>query len=562
MKKIFIHHHYPRDVHKKIQKSMHRARMASTMNRCLWRLHPPPNTARRSPERPSRPSPPSPSCGGFDFDLGDDAYIRPKSVKELGISGRIIGMTHDGSTMTAARTAAAADEKTTAVVGGTNDVNDDIAPAAGHHILQRRAGGRKRVLVEDVRYSIQRHCSIHHRRIIGANDDCGHVKTGIRPSRLFPVYDKTSMMDEEQKTHRRSSTTLVLVTPDTTNYRLLASSHVRANDVVLEIGCSTGECTALVLRRLALLHMNPCRLRRTTTLRVPTEGDGEGGGAVVGGDDDDDVIIPARDNDIDPPRCRIIAFDIGSDMIEKAKERTDAELRRLLAKDDVDDNIGIYDGLVNFRKIDAMTDPRGALAHATMYDDDCRRGPDVVLIDIGGNRELDAVVRMIRWVRTSFGNGTTPPPRLIIVKSEALVDELMNTSTTPPKDGESDGELISVESKEDRSGRDIGKVRPIVMENGMIEHAEGWYESFISSLANEGDDVKSSGSKKILIPKYSHPTKAPLVLSPKDDATPICRWHNYHPAGCKRFASGRCPYDHDHCHWCRAFGHVAIDCAG
>lgn len=69
---------------------------------------------------------------------------------------------------------------------------------------------------------------------------------------------------------------------------------------------------------------------------------------------------------------------------------------------------------------------------------------------------------------------------------------------------------------------------------------------------------------------YSHPKKVPLVLSPKD-STPICRYHNYHPDGCKKFHKRKdvktakedkvqCQYDHEHCHYCQQVGHVALDC--
>jgi hypothetical protein len=475
------------------------------MNQCLWRLHLSPTAYQGR----------GGGGGGgaivdgvvaclsstkFDFNLNDGVYIRPKSVKELGISGRIVEIT----TM----------EKKVGIASGP---------------CQRNT---KRRLVEDVRVSVQQHCHDKNNRI----GNCDHVKKGVRPSRLFPVYDICK--DEEIRPQ-----SLIILTPDTTNYRQLASSHVRANDKVLEIGCSTGECTALVMRRLVLLHSNPCLKNQKEGGRV----EGENSRNQFRG------------------RGRIVAFDIGSDMIEQAKHRITIELNNLLPKETSDAGNSSdrenFTQMVNYHKIDAIADPKGAHTYAKMGDD---RSPDIVLIDIGGNRELKAVVRMIRWVQSSFCN---EPPRLIIVKSEVLVDEVsISTTHSKGKEGELGGSETAGESVLNRSASNISTVRPVVLANGVIENAEEWFSSLIPSSAEDDDATCSSLEKRSRIleqsaPKYSHPMKAPLVLSPKDNSTAICRWHNYDPVGCKRFVSSRCPYDHDHCHWCREVGHVALTCA-
>ena len=79
--------------------------------------------------------------------------------------------------------------------------------------------------------------------------------------------------------------------------------------------------------------------------------------------------------------------------------------------------------------------------------------------------------------------------------------------------------------------------------------------------------------------------KAPLRLSPLDNTTPICRFHNYSKKGCLRFlnpqadkkttnvgkdlihldldktsANSSCELDHEHCHMCFEKGHVALNC--
>lgn len=489
------------------------------MNRCLWRLHLSPPTAASH----GRAGGGGGGGGGgaivdgvvtslsntkFDFNLNDDVYIRPKSVKELGMSGRIVEIT---TTME------------------NNKVG--ITASSGPSCQQRN---KKRRLVEDVRVSVQQHCHDTNTRI----GNCGHVKKGVRPSRLFPVYDIRKVGEIIPP---RS---LIVLTPDTTNYRQLASSHVRADDKVLEIGCSTGECTALVMRRLVLLHSNPCLKNQK-----------EEGGRVEGENSLNQFRGPGR----------IVAFDIGSDVIEQAKHRLANELQNLLPKDKTDAGNSSdrenFHQMVNYHKIDAIADPKGAHTCTTMGDD---RSPDIVLIDIGGNRELKAVVRMIRWVQSSFCN---QPPRLVIVKSEVLVDELsVSTTHSKVKEGALGREGTTAESAEDRLVSGVSTVRPVVLENGVIEHAEEWFSSLIPPSAEDGDDSTCSSLENQSripdpsAPKYSHPMKAPLVLSPKDNSTAICRWHNYDPAGCKRLVSSRCPYDHDHCHWCGKVGHVALTC--
>jgi NADPH:quinone reductase-like Zn-dependent oxidoreductase len=73
--------------------------------------------------------------------------------------------------------------------------------------------------------------------------------------------------------------------------------------------------------------------------------------------------------------------------------------------------------LINLHKVDAFADPKGAHSMAV---GSSNKSPDVILIDIGGNRELKGVVNMIHWVQTAF----TQQARVIIVKSESLVEKL------------------------------------------------------------------------------------------------------------------------------------------
>ena len=381
--------------------------MPLQMNQCIWRLHLPPPDSIGDGKKILRKA---------AVYLGSNVYIRPKSVKELGISGRIVAISNDSSTTT--------------------------LPKATTHL---RVHKKRKTLVEDVRVSVQQHCP-------DMNSKCDPIKTGIRPSRLFPVYDIIDSNDEQKRTH-----SLILLTPDTTNYRQLASSHVRAYDKVLEIGCSTGQCTALILRRLILLHIN-------TSCKQDDKGVVKEGG-------------------------KIVAFDTGSDMIEKAKHRVMSELNYLLPQGNSDnEKISAVGVTLNFHKVDAMTNPKNAITYATTGDDRC---PDVILIDIGGNRELKAVVHMIHWVQTAFGTS----PRLVIIKSRALVDELISTSSDHLDVGEGKCEWDEEAGKSENNQSILGMnpKRPVVSENGVIQNAQEWFTfSLLQSFSNKSTYVMTT----------------------------------------------------------------------
>ena len=418
-----------------------------------WRLHPYPKKRAAKPGNDNN----NVSNTKYDFKLNDEIYIRPKSAKELGITGRIVDIFDNAAER--------------------NDIISTSQASTTQH------SKKKRRLVEDIRVSVQQHN--------------GAIKKGARPSRLFPVYDRSS--DGGQ----RSAQTLIILTPDTNNYRQLATSHLRSTDKVLEIGCSTGQCTVLLLRRLILLHL---------------KGGSKNQQHCSGSEKEHKSLVHGK----------IVAFDTGSDMIEQAKNSLLSEIKTLTPK--ASDECGMsreedfYSHMVQCIKVDALADPNGAHAHVMNGNN---RSPDMVLIDIGGNRELEGVVRMIQWVQSTFKD----EPRLIIVKSEALVEELSSSTN--------------------------------VM--GIIEQGQEWFASLSSSAtANKCNSTTCNATiQKQSAPKYSHPLKAPSALSPKDDTTPICRFHNYDPSGCKRHndsSEKRCSFDHEHCHWCREAGHVALTC--
>jgi SAM-dependent methyltransferase len=233
---------------------------------------------------------------------------------------------------------------------------------------------------------------------------------------------------------RAASEQIILVTPETTEFRHLVVGFVTSNDRILEIGCSSGEASILMV-----------------------------------------------------PICRSwVGFDTSEEMLDKCK----AALQSISSQVTNECHPVIMNALVDSRK-------------AT--EEACRFGsPTAVACDIGGNRELISVLRMISWALEEF------EPKLIIIKSRELTDALQSSSLT------------------------------MDAQTGLIDKAHDWFQA---------------NRPKHVMPK--HPKKAPLVMSPSDPNKPICRYHNYHKNGCQK---NDCHLDHEHCHFCQKVGHIGKDC--
>ena len=369
------------------------------------------------------------------FSENDHVFVRPKSVKEIGNIGRVVDASASSTTL--------------------QSITED-----------------KQCTSERETQSTGRNVSKDRVSVLQKNGVIKH----IRPSRLVPIYDF------------KSDTTTVIVTPDTFNYRQLAMAHLREHDKILEIGCSTGICTALMMRRMMLCSFEK-EANTTLTASETTE------------------ALSQRKR-----HGEIIAFDTGSDMVHETKHALQSEFEILSAH--LPQHVQqMYPSLASVHKIDAFSDPKGAYALASKNN----KHPNIVIIDIGGNRELEGVSRMIHWVQMTFTNF---PPRTVIVKSKELAQELNANS------------------------------------NVIIENAQQWLNNYLQSKNN----LNLPSNKA---PVFAHPLRAPLVLSPKNESIPICRFHNYHVEGCKRYKNGEtCPLDHEYCHWCQKAGHVARECPG
>lgn len=437
--------------------------------------------------------------------VGEKVFVRMKSAKEVGKKGVVFAF--EKVEVTAAPPPGPAH----LAGGGSKEVASGCSSDGGGSIdggrttvwreVKKRKKRKKRKKWEDTRVVV---------RVLRGDEGDNPFDCRARPSRLVPIYDMPPSVAGSSTglaTAAVGAPLLVLLTAETLPYRLLAASQVRPDDRVLEVGCSTGETTAVLVKYV--------------------------------------------------PRGHVVALDVGADMVERTKERLK------LAMSGSDETCT----RVRVSKIDPFLDPRGAAEAASALikpdGEDERadgqqtdtgrcgaggsRAVDAVFIDIGGNREVRGVARMIAFARTAFAQ----PPRLIVVKSQALVEELKANH------GGAD---------EANEGCTAGRQRQC----GKIAEGDLWFRELLarstaaaSSPSGGSSEERrrgreSRGTDSHHIPKHFHPNKAPLRLSPKDGVTPICRYHNYHREGCKK--GERCPFEHAVCHWCLQPGHVALVC--
>jgi SAM-dependent methyltransferase len=153
-------------------------------------------------------------------------------------------------------------------------------------------------------------------------------------------------------------------------------------------------------------------------------------------------------------------------------------------------------------KVDALVHPGHAFDEATKLG----APPNVVFIDIGGNRECYNVLRMLSWCRSAFVDNL----ELVVIKSRELVQALRssNVETDP----------------------------------------------FTGHILN-GDEWQRQYKVRRVMPK--HPLRAPKVMTP-DGSREICRYRNYHNEGC---TLPNCPLDHEYCPACFGRDHIARDCS-
>jgi hypothetical protein len=320
-----------------------------------------------------------------------------------------------------------------------------------------------------------------------------------------------------------ASVATVVVTPDTDAFRRLARLQVDVrNDAVVEIGCSYGGCSQLLIDE-----------------GVPSA-------AAVMCEEELADVVAAPPSERASARARYVGVDNSFECVSHCCQTMPT---------------------ARFQRLDAISDTPG-LAALLMAE-----RPSLVVIDVGGNRALadvaELVERVVRelarpaapptteeteaaaaaMVETAPGKRavvssrapTSPQPPLVLVKSEALAAELVEEMKL--RVARSGAALSPGHRPEDRA-----------CATAWIQCPDGWWAALRGrGLAQAAQDRAAGIDRRRLRPPTWYPQRVGL------GGVNICRFHNYDAKrGCKRGAA--CPLDHDHCHYCLQAGHAAHAC--
>ena len=232
------------------------------------------------------------------------------------------------------------------------------------------------------------------------NESNNYFEKEISVKRLLPIFETAKPQQHQQK--QQQSSIIIVVTADTTSYRLLASSQLTkdTDDVVLEIGCSTGEASAIMVQY-----------------------------------------------------CKSwIGFDTSEEMVERCNQRLSSSSVSSVSSSQKNDEDIMNKNNTNTNmafQMDALVDPhraqqlvRDCLVPSTNANKQSSSSfPNKIFIDIGGNRDCDAVWRMLEWATTLMtdtssssmmtATSSSPPcTQMIVVKSQELVAQLQNEAMT------------------------------------------------------------------------------------------------------------------------------------
>ena len=188
----------------------------------------------------------------------------------------------------------------------------------------------------------------------------------------------------------------------------------------------------------------------------------------------------------------------------------------------------------------------------------------VVFADIGGNRQLESLVKLVPWVLRAL------KPRLLVVKSEELtaaaerqvaaeqqqqqqgtshVTSMPVVATQPPAAAAAGAVVAAEESVTQVSS--TGKCDSVIHDVG------GWWQQLEQQCGNPA----SLAEPWFITARAAGFTKNPMRYPQRSaaDGRRICRPYNYdRDRGCLKADS--CPFDHQTCHHCLNAGHRAIDC--
>jgi hypothetical protein len=170
----------------------------------------------------------------------------------------------------------------------------------------------------------------------------------------------------------------IVVTSETTPYRNLAWSQLDSDSIVLELGCSTGECSNIILRR-------------TTNW---------------------------------------VGLDTSTEMIDQCKARVGIQYADRAVQCNVlsssSSTSSPLSSTTNNNNNTTTTAPTTRDSIISMLG---APSPTHVFIDIGGNRDLVSVLRAISWTLTQF------QPLMVVVKSRELVAECQQVVMANDHDG-------------------------------------------------------------------------------------------------------------------------------
>ena len=360
--------------------------------------------------------------------------------------------------------------------------------------------------------------------------------TMVDPRQLIPIYNDTTERTVDESPN--STKIPILITDTTEVYRLLAASQIHLpnntgdSDVaVVEIGSSTGMTSAVIWHQLqGQIFQNDNHQQRRQ-------------------------------------QRRWIGLETGADMVKIVQDKL--RKQNVNKKDD--------EVWATCHHIDPLLDPDTASLLVLQHLLSCRITPTssdqstkvtatttsaqqlvTVLIDIGGNREEGAVLRMLDWVIRTFQSPFVVSTNYchlyqVIIKSESIYST-----------------LSSCTSNHDDVVRDNRNVKP----------GNDWYKTRLrAALRDSLPKHPLQAPKRFLLPftTESFQTVVSKAIQ-SDEQRLICRYHNYHKAGCAKMnnvavadynapnssindrAVSKCPFDHDHCHVCLTPGHIARHC--
>ena len=349
-----------------------------------------------------------------------------------------------------------------------------------------------------------------------------------------------------------ASAATVVVTPDTDGFRRLARLQVDLrNDSIVEIGCSYGGCSALLLATGA-----------------------PAAAAAMPSDELAPVMAAASSSEPTLARANYVGVDNSFECVSHCRKAMPS---------------------ARFEKLDALSDAPGlaALLRAER--------PSLVVIDVGGNRALadvaELVERVVHELAGLAGPRAAKEEEVVAVAAAAVVtaeaeaaEAEVETAEATEAEAEAEAEadtgrpaaasspatsstqpLLILVKSETLAADLVEEMRLRVARSGAtpspgrcpedgastaaaIQCPDGWWAALRGrGLAQAAQDRAAGIDRHRLRP----PTWYPQRVGP--GGVKICRFHNYDATrGCKRGAA--CPLDHEHCHYCLQAGHAAHAC--